>query len=198
MHLFHRSLAILLLLWGSAVAQAQSAQEVIEKARAEARQFNDYKVALEDPDQSVRLAVFEAMLQQSSPPLRMMAIETGITSTDSILRSRALQAQLLGMDQLHMRLSVNPKASKVMQDNTRKRLEQTNGAFAERIRKRDLNEGTFETGSFRFQVRNLNVLLTMISGNANASFTLQDDNTLTGIYTDPSNNFSAEAVIILF
>lgn len=172
---------LLLLSTSLAPVLAQSAAEVIERARAEARQFNEYKEALEDPDQSVRLAVFEAMLAQSNAPLRMMAIQTGISSADAIMRSRALQAQIMNMDQLHLTLAVNPDASSNMQEATRKHLEKAGGIMVISLQKKDQEKGTFSgSGHVQGQINNLQVQF----GNASfkANLALQDDNTLRGTY----------------
>lgn len=190
------SLLCALLLVSSAPAFAQSAAEVIERARAEARQFNEYKEALEDPDQSVRLAVFEAMLAQNSAPLRMMAIQTGIGSADAIMRSRALQAQIMSMEQLHLTLAVNPDAPSEIQESTRRHLQQNGGIMVVNLQKKDPKQGTFSgSGSIGGQISNLQVQL----GNTfiKVNLALQDDNTLQGSYvTHDANN--AIATLRLF
>ena len=175
---------------------AQSAAEVIERARAEARQFNEYKEALEDPDQSVRLAVFEAMLAQQNAPLRMMAIQTGITSTDAIMRSRALQAQIMGMEQLHLKLAINPEASTKVQEATRNFLERTAGVATFRIQNKDQSTGVFQGGGYTAQISNLQVQFTIYNATDRINMSLQDDGSLKGLYT--SKDVNAVATLQLF
>jgi|GEM_PF-5680946 hypothetical protein len=192
----------LLLMSGSALpAFAQSAAEVIERARAEARQFNEYKAALEDPDQSVRLAVFENMLTQQSAPLRMMAIQTGLTNDDLILRSRALLAQIMGMDQLHVQITVNSQATSKAQEATRKFVDEKNGVLVFSISQKDP-----ETGSFRLGHSNIGYSgqITHIQLQANAGTTyslnlsLQDDSTLKGQFIDQRTGINALASVKFF
>ncbi|KAA0911501.1 hypothetical protein [Pusillimonas sp. ANT_WB101] len=160
-----------------AVAQ-DSVAEILEKARAEARIHNEYKLALNDPDPGVRLAVFNQMLQQDDPGLHKLAIETGLTSADSMMRSTALKGAVLSLTQLHIKLAVDPKSSPRQQTEAKKYLEQYGSAIALTMQKKDEKEGVFTASSWSGQVNNLQLLL--LYSNINAVLTLQDDNSLKG------------------
>ncbi|MFW8567084.1 hypothetical protein [Orrella sp. 11846] len=194
------STAIFGLMIATSQTWAQSAAETIERARSEAREFNEYKVALEDPDQSVRLALFEEMLKLPNPPLRMMAIQTGINSTDNILRSRALQAQIMGMEQLHFQISVNPKAPSKAQERTRAFIEKEGGSFVLYLYDKDNGAGTFKTSGFKFdgQIRNLQVQLYGSYGQNKIDLHLLDDNLLQGTFLNTSNDINALVSVQLF
>ena len=179
------------------VSYAQTAAEIIEKARAEAGQFNEFKAALEDPDQSVRLAVFEAMLQQKNPPLRMMAIQYGLSSTDHVIRSRALAAQIMSMDQLHIQLEPNPNVSAEVQKVTAKELVQLANKYDITLKEKNPETGSFQCSSVcKGQVNNLQLVIS--DGNDVAiSLALQEDNTLKGTYSKKTSNASPSAIAVL-
>ncbi|HRP36055.1 MAG TPA: hypothetical protein PLI48_09255, partial [Gammaproteobacteria bacterium] len=74
----------LLALAVAAEGWAQSAAEIIEQARARARQVEEIKQVLNDPDQNVRLAAFEAMVGSDDSLMRELALDAGINSTDQV------------------------------------------------------------------------------------------------------------------
>ncbi|NYT61768.1 hypothetical protein H0A66_05445 [Alcaligenaceae bacterium] len=167
------------LLAPAALAQ-DSVAEVLEKARAEARTHNEYKAALNDPDPSIRLAVFNQMLKQDSPGLRKIAIETGLTSADSIMRSMALQSAVLSLTQLHIKLAVDPQSTQRQQTEAKKYLESQSATIALMMNKKDNKEGVFIANGWEGQINNLQLLLRTSGGSGKALLVLQDDNSLKG------------------
>jgi hypothetical protein len=160
--------------------QAQSAAEILESARAQAREFNELKAALNDPDQNVRLAVFDAMLKHSNPALRMSAIETGLMSTDSIMRARALHAQIFGMTQLHIKLAVDPQSTAKQQDAAKAYLQKEGDVLLINLYRKDPATGELgNNGNWTGQVNNQQLLLQ--AGTAHRlKLSLQDDGSLAG------------------
>lgn len=165
--------------WVLPSVQAQSAAEILESARAQAREFNELKAGINDPDQSVRLAVFDAMLGHSNPALRLSAIETGLMSTDSIMRARALHAQIFSMTQLHVKLAVDPQSTAKQQEAAKAYLAEESDVLLIPIYTKDATNGELNKDkSWSGQVNNQQVLF---QGPANSlKLSLQDDGTLAG------------------
>jgi len=177
---------------------AQSASEIIEKARAEAKEFNEFKLALEDPDQSVRLAVFEQMLKQPAAPLRMMAIQAGLTSSDDIMRSRALVAQILDMDHLVIHLKVNEKANSKSQEATKKLLLRDGDVWRLSIRQKNPDDNTFSIGVGEYSGKVNGLQVSLLRGPSGMHFQLDDNNRLVGRYTSPNGPIDAVVTMELF
>lgn len=158
--------------------QAQSTAEILESARAQAREFNELKTALNDPDQHVRLAIFDAMLGHSNPALRMSAIEAGLMSTDSIMRARALHAQIFSMTQLHVKLTVDPQSTSKQQEAAKAYLEKNGDVFLIPLHAKDATTGELNNHGWRGQVNNQQVYFAQ--GHNRLKLSLQDDGTLGG------------------
>src|SRR4051794_32891290 len=55
--------------------------------RQRAAGIQEYRTLLTDPDASVRLSTFEALMNSREMSLRMMALDMALTSTDSVLKA---------------------------------------------------------------------------------------------------------------
>ena len=69
------------------------------------------KVINEEPDQNVRLAAFQLMVESSNSVMREIAIESGLASADKLLQSAAFRAAIMDLDRLHLVIKVDPDAS---------------------------------------------------------------------------------------
>jgi hypothetical protein len=73
-------------------ATQQSAAEVLKKANAAASEVEQLRQNLRSPDQSVRVATFQAMIESNNPSLVEIAISEGFASTDEAMKTMAFRA----------------------------------------------------------------------------------------------------------
>lgn len=195
--------------WGMAVAGllalaiaadgwAQSAAEIIEQARARARQVEEIKQVLNDPDQNVRLAAFEAMVGSDDSLMRELALDAGLNSTDEVLRGLALRHAVLSLAQLTITLAVDTAAPKAIQDSSREFLEKNGNSYVMAIdpKTRDLPTGAFSMPGNVNQRGNVSGrVVTFKYPYYTGELHLQEDNTLAGTvhYQWSSNNHQFKA-----
>jgi hypothetical protein len=176
----------LVVLTGVALAQTAGVDHVevdlIEKARARARQVEETKQVLGDPDQNVRLAAFEAMVGSDDLLLRELALDAGLASTDQLLRGLALRYTVLGLEQLNLTLAPDASAPKPVQERVQAYLEKTGRNFVLNIDpdRVDLPRGTFGAGSPSNSGNVSGTVVTFDYGYYTGELHLQDDNTLAG------------------
>lgn len=177
---------------------AQSAAEIIEQARARARQVEEIKQVLNDPDQNVRLAAFEAMVGSDDALMRELALDAGLNSTDQVLRGMALRHAVLGLAQLTISLAVDESAPKEIQESSREFLLKNGSVYTMTIdeKSKDLSTGAFHAvgqPSHRGNVSGL--VVTFKYSYYSGELHLQDDNTLAGTmhYQWSSNNHQFRA-----
>jgi hypothetical protein len=177
---------------------AQSAAEIIEQARARARQVEEIKQVLNDPDQNVRLAAFEAMVGSDDSLMRELALDAGLNSTDEVLRGMALRQAVLGLAQLTITLAVDTAAPKAIQDSSREFLEKNGNSYVMAIdpKTRDLSTGAFNMPGNVNQRGNVSGrVVTFKYPYYTGELHLQEDNTLAGTvhYQWSSNNHQFKA-----
>src|SRR5690606_25851508 len=95
----------------------------IERARQDARETSELKAALNDPDQNVRLAVFDHMLKSDKETVRLIALEAGLGSADTLMRALAFKALIMKLDTLHITLAPDVQTTSARQEAARKHLE---------------------------------------------------------------------------
>jgi hypothetical protein len=190
------TLLLLLALGPDAIAQ-QSTAEIIEQARARARQIEEVKQVLNDPDQNVRLAAFEGMVSSDDPLMRELALDAGLASTDQVLRGVALKHAVMGLAQLSITLAVDTAAPKPVQERARAHLEKSGASFLLVIDTQnvDLNRGFFHPP--RQPAYNGNVsglVLTFNYGYHSGELHLQEDSTLAGtVHYSPGGDHQFKA-----
>lgn len=177
---------------------AQSAAEIIEQARARARQVEEIKQVLNDPDQNVRLAAFEAMVGSDDSLMRELALDAGLNSTDEVLRGMALRHAVLSLAQLTVTLAVDTAAPKAIQDSSREFLEKNGSSYVMAIdpKTRDLSTGAFNMPGNVNQRGNISGrVVTFKYSYYTGELHLQEDNTLAGTvhYQWSSNNHQFKA-----
>ena len=182
----------------AADAWAQSTAEIIEQARARARQVEEIKQVLNDPDQNVRLAAFEAMVGSDDSLMRELALDAGMNSTDQVLRGMALRQAVLGLSQLAITLTVDNTAPKAIQDSSREFLEKNGNSYVMAIdpKTRDLSTGAFsQPGNTQSRGNISGLVVTFKYTYYTGELYLQEDNTLAGTvhYQWSSNNHQFKA-----
>tara|TARA_R110000823_G_C15944668_1_gene500789 strand:+ start:488 stop:1102 length:615 start_codon:yes stop_codon:yes gene_type:complete len=190
--------ALLCLLVASFNTHAQtSAADIIAKARERARNIEEFKGVLNDPDQNVRLAAFEVMVTNGDPLMRELALDTGFASTDQVLRALAFKYAVLGLEQIILTLEKADSAPKNVQERTEAYLEKYGQKLVINI---DTGEVDLNTGYFSYGNKTGNIsgtVMTFTYGYYVGDLRLQDDNSLAGhvSYANGNSQFKATAPI---
>lgn len=195
-HLAAFCFAILTTLCIEAMAQP-SAADIVEQARERARQLDEIKQVLNDPDQNVRLAAFEAMVSTGDPLMRELALDAGLASTDQVLRGLAFKHAVLGLSQLNITLTLDPAAPKESQEKVQAYLQKTGANWQLEIDPKtvDLGRGYFQLPGNATRNGNISgLVLTFNYGYHTGELYLQDDNTLGGsVYYSYGGNHQFKA-----
>jgi hypothetical protein len=176
-------LALALVFSADALAQA-SAADIIEEARARARQVEELKQILNDPDQNVRLAAFEAMVASDDPLMRELALDAGLASTDQVLRGMALRHAVLSLKQLNITLSADESAPKPVQELSTAYLTKSGNNYVLVMdpKTSDVTRGTFNAPGNTSHTGNVSGLVVTFNYQYyTGELHLQDDNTLGGV-----------------
>lgn len=182
-----------------AVGQTDTSK-LIDEARARAKKIDEVKAALADPDQTVRLAIFEGMVTSDDPLMRDIALQGGLASSDALMRAQAFKHALLAQERLVFTLTIDDSQPK-------ERIESDNKAFIERGSiariefdgkagdiKNGVVKGAYNNGSGKVE----GMLFTFSYGNCSGyscsgELRLQDDNTLSGRLRWGEHTFKATA-----
>jgi len=172
----------------STVLAQQSAQQTIEAARAKAQETGIYREALADPDQSVRLATFEAMIGSKDPILVELALENGLASSDRVLRGLAFRHAILSRSTLVLNIAADPSAGQSNVEKTKKYIAEHGNQLTIRLYKVDMNTGSFEGATMRARVvGNVSGLVIdygnygNVGGSTKGRLALQEDGTVGGM-----------------
>jgi hypothetical protein len=175
-------------------AHADTAR-IIEEARGKARQIEEAKAALSDPDQNVRLAVFSGLVVSDDAAMRELALDMGLSSADSLLRGAALKHSFLARESVIMTLSPSQTASAAARKAAEEFIAKRGSIYSLKIssRDKDVNRGTFSDigcGSCTGIVSGTTVSIGY--GQFAAQLRLQDDNSLRGTARLSEQNQTAE------
>ncbi|MFO7542416.1 MAG: hypothetical protein R6W97_06335 [Thiobacillus sp.] len=160
-------------------ANAQStAAKILEKSRTQAREIEELRKILNGPDQNMRLATFDAMVKSGDEAMRQIAYEAGLASADSVMRAMTFKTLMMSKDNLHLTLTPDPTAPKQLQDASAGLLSKEGNGFVVPMKRKNMDEGKFDTGSGEGQISGLEFVFTYAA--SKGSLTLQDDNSLSG------------------
>jgi len=168
------------LLAGMGAAVADSTEQLLEKARAEAAEIEKMKKILnEEPDPNVRLAAFNLMIQQGSGTMYDIAVDAGLASADRLLQSAAFKAAIMDLDRLHLTLKVDDKASGDIQKNSQDYLDRQGDQYVIPLDKKDIDAGTFKSGYWSGEVTGTQI--SFVKSNLDkGTLSLTDDDAVTG------------------
>ncbi len=177
------------------VANAQdSIDEILEKARAKAQTIEKLKKVLnEEPDQNVRLAAFNLLIENGDPVMHEVALEAGLASADKLLQSAAFKTAIMDLDRLHLILKEYPSSSAKMQKLAKAYIEKNGNQHVLVISKKDPKTGTFEGRYLQGEV--IGTHLTFTDYSAKGTLFLKDDDSLQGEITLGDIEFSASSKI---
>ncbi len=183
---------------GSGVAVAQtSAAEMLEEARARAREMEELKAVLNGPDQNMRLASFDIMVNSGDEAMRQIAIDTGLASADTLMQAMAFKETVLSLNRIVMSLEIDKSQPADIQAESQAVLNANGNAYALPIVESDKKTGIFKIDSrYKGQVTGLE--LTFNYSYDNGRLSLIDETTIKGpirIYKGGSGygNFIATA-----
>ena len=169
-------------------AWAQDTSAIVAAAREKARKVEEVKVALNDPDATVRLAVLEGLLMSDDGLLRDIAIETGLASGESALRSLAFRHAVLRRTAIQFRVSFPDNLPAEKARKMQAKLDSTSVEFQLAIKREKVD---FADGSFAHEINGGGSGTGKVSGllinfeniRYRGEAELQPDNTLAGTVT---------------
>lgn len=142
---------------GTEVAFAQSsAAEMLEQARARAREMEELKAVLNGPDQNMRLASFDIMVNSGDEAMRQIAVDTGLASADPLMQSMAFKESVLSLNRIVMSLEIDKSQPADIQAKSQKILNGNGSAYELPIAESDKKTGIFTIySSYKGQVTGL-------------------------------------------
>ena len=176
-------MAILVVAAGLVVSEGvfsqDSADQILEKARARAAEIEKLKKVLnEEPDQNVRLAAFDLMISKGDSVMHEIAVEAGLASADKLLQAAAFKEAIMNLARLHLTLVVDPDASETIQQASQAYLDKNGDQYVLPFDKKDTKAGTVSSGYFSAQVTGTQ--LTYKWQKNNGTLSLRDDNAVSG------------------
>ena len=139
------AVATLTMMTGSAPVSAQtSAAEMLEAARARARDIEELKGVLNGADQNMRLATFDVMVGSGDDAMRQIAIDLALASADPLLQAMAFKETVLSFNRIVMSLEIDTSQPQTIQDKAQTILSATGSTYALTISSSDRKTGTFK------------------------------------------------------
>ena len=173
------SLIMGMLLVGTAASAADSMEQLLEKARAEAAEIEKMKRLLnEEPDPNVRLAAFNLMIRQGNGTMYEVAVDAGLASADRLLQAAAFKAAIMALDRLHLALQVDESASDAIQKASRDYLDRQGDQYIIPFDNKDVDAGTFKSGYWIGEVTGTQ--LSFVNRKQNGTLSLKDDDAVSG------------------
>ena len=165
---------------GAGVAVAQtSAAEMLEQARARAREMEELKAVLNGPDQNMRLASFDIMINSGDEAMRQIAIDTGLASADPLMQAMAFKESVLSLNRIVMSLEIDKSQPAEIQAKSQAVLDANGNAYEIPILETDKKTGIFKIkSSYTGQVTGLE--LTFKYSYDNGRLSLVDETTMKG------------------
>jgi len=136
--------AALLLLDPVPVYAQTSAAEMLEQARARAREMEELKAVLNGPDQNMRLASFDIMVNSGDEAMRQIAIDAGLASADSLMQAMAFKETILSMDRIILSLEIDTSQPADVQAKAQQYLSSKGSTYQIPIVEVDRSTGIFK------------------------------------------------------
>lgn len=163
----------------TAVSAADSMEQILEKARAEAAEIEKMKKVLnEEPDPNVRLAAFNLMTKQGNGTMYEVAVDAGLASADRLLQAAAFKAAIMALDRLHLTLQVDESASDAIQKNSRDYLDRKGDQYIIPLNNKDMVAGTFKSAGWSGEVTGTQ--FSFVYGRQRGTLSLIDDDAVRG------------------
>jgi len=168
------------LLTAGAVLAQDSADALLEKARAEAAEIEKLKKIInEEPDQNVRLAAFNLMTKQGSGTMYEIAVDAGLASADKLLQAAAFKSALMKLNSLYLTLTVDTNASNTIQKDSQNYLDSDGNQLIIPLDSKNPEAGTFKSMYWSGQVTGTHLTF-KYSTNYSGTLSLKDDDAVSG------------------
>lgn len=172
-----------LLASGPSVGQS-SADELLARAQERAAKIAEYREVLNNPDQNVRLAALDIMLQSDDPVMREVAYNQGFISADDTMRAVTLRNRLSDLSEFTFQLSLTDNPTEVEKQAITAEFQ---GIYGVRIQEYELDTGKVIQFNGRSQntgqVSGTSLVLNFGVKHCRGDFTLGDGPVLEGTIT---------------
>ncbi len=189
--------AALLLFEPVPVYAQSSAAELLEQARARSRDMEELKAVLNGPDQNMRLATFDVMINSGDGALREIAIDLGLASADPLMQAMAFKETILSLNRIMFTLELDASQPEPVQQKAQAYLNSNGAQYEFPIAKVDRKTGIFTIKSTNTGQVN-GTTLTFKNGYDTGQLDLVDETTIKGTittYKGGSGGFIATARI---
>jgi len=189
------TVATLTMITGTEPVSAQtSAAEMLEQARARARDIEEMKTVLNGPDQNMRLATFDVMVASGDDAMRQVALDVALASADPLMQAMAFKETVLSLQRIVMSIEIDTSQPQTVQDKAQALLNSTGSTYTIPISEGDRKTGTFKIKAHLGQVNG--TTLTFKNGHDDGTLSLVDETTIRGqirIYRGGYGGFIATA-----
>ncbi len=172
-----------LLLFEPVPVHAQtSAAEMLEQARARSRDIEELRAVLNGPDQNMRLAIFDVMVNSGDGAMREIAIDLGLASADPLMQAMAFKETILSLNRIVFTLELDTSQPETVQQKAQAYLNSSGARYEFPIVKVDKKTGVFTIKSSNTGQVN-GTMLTFKYGYDTGQLDLVDETTIKGIIT---------------
>ncbi len=169
-----------LLLFDSSPVYAQtSAAEMLEQARARSRDMEELKAVLNGPDQNMRLATFDVMVNSGDGAMREVAIDLGMASADPLMQAMAFKETILSLNRIVFTLELDTSQPEAVQQKAQAFMNSNGARYEIPIKSVDKQTGIFTIkSSYTGQVNG--TTMTFKNGYDSGQLELVDETTIKG------------------
>ncbi len=169
-----------LLLFDSSPVYAQtSAAEMLEQARARSRDMEELKAVLNGPDQNMRLATFDVMVNSGDGAMREVAIDLGMASADPLMQAMAFKETILSLNRIVFTLELDTSQPESVQQKAQAFMNSNGARYEIPIKSVDKQTGIFTIkSSYTGQVNG--TTMTFKNGYDSGQLELVDETTIKG------------------
>ena len=172
-----------LLLFDSPAAYAQtSAAEMLEQARARSRDMEELKAVLNGPDQNMRLATFDVMVNSGDGAMREIAIDLGMASADPLMQAMAFKETILSLNRIVFTLELDTSQPETVQQKAQAFMNANGAKYEFPIKSVDKKTGVFTIKSNNTGQVN-GTTITFKVGYDSGQLQLVDETTIKGTIT---------------
>ncbi len=169
-----------LLLFDTSPVNAQtSAAEMLEQARARSRDMEELKAVLNGPDQNMRLATFDVMVNSGDGAMREVAIDLGMASADPLMQAMAFKETILSLNRIVFTLELDTSQPEAVQQKAQAFMNSNGARYEIPIKSVDKQTGIFTIkSSYTGQVNG--TTMTFKNGYDSGQLELVDETTIKG------------------
>lgn len=189
-------LILISLVFSLPTVHADEIDDLLEKARATGGKYERIRTIInEEPDQNVRLAAFDLMVNHEDRNMKAIAIDAGLASTDRILQAAAFKAAVFDLESIHLVIREGDNGKNEKPTNATQFIASFGKSYVISIGNKDLDNGTFSGGYQSGEVFGTKINFTDRYWKVKAAFALKDDNAIEGVFEISGYKFLASGYI---